>query len=105
MASSPAHPAPGQSAHTQPIRENGQTAGEAAEHEILNRFRFECPACRREILQYAETCPSCGVSLLNVFSATYQPPKSLAARILAAAILILFLACLLAVFWMSLPKS
>ena len=75
---------------------------DSAEHEELNdglrRFTFICPQCKRELAEFAVKCPYCAGDLTNVFSATYQPPRSTLARIIAWIVLVGFIGAMLWLF-------
>jgi len=73
---------------------------ERSAQNVLDRFYFQCPQCKRELLEYAESCPHCGAGLLNVFSATYQPTASTTKKLVAWAILIFFVGTMAAAFLM-----
>ncbi len=73
-------------------------AGQEEQGPDLQRFRFECPACEGELSDCGDKCPHCGADLMNVFSATFRPRKGKVARILAWAILVIFVGSMLWLF-------
>ena len=72
---------------------------DSAEIEELNaglhRFKVICPGCKRELAEFSERCPHCAADLTNVFSATYQPPRSTLAKIIAWIVLVVFVGTML----------
>jgi hypothetical protein len=74
-----------------------QPAHEESEFD-LRRFRFECPECEGELSNCGDKCPHCGADLMNVFSATYRLRKGKMAKILAWAILVIFVGSMLWLF-------
>lgn len=62
---------------------------------------LRCPSCDAVLNEPADRCPFCGAAV--ELGPVYTPPRGPIAKIVAWVLLVVFVASMLAVFWLALP--